>query len=146
MDICTVSQVSIMGPVPFNILKCTLIKFADDTKLSDAIETSEGHNAIQRDLSKLMKWDYRNLLSLTRPSASCGGQRESGFVGCQAASQGELTTWLWYMVSFAPKFRIFFINLSISDLLKAMVESYIDMQKSRYLIQNSKQYELLSQE
>lgn len=51
---------SSLGPVPFNIfsngidrrIECALSKFADGTKLSGMIDTSEGWDMVQRDQNK----------------------------------------------------------------------------------------------
>ncbi|KAJ7428330.1 rna-directed dna polymerase from mobile element jockey-like [Pitangus sulphuratus] len=70
----SVPQGSVLELVLFNIfdrdmdsgIKCTLRKFADDTKLCGAVEKLEGRDVIQRDLDRLERWARANLRKLNK--------------------------------------------------------------------------------
>ncbi|GAB0185286.1 cAMP-dependent protein kinase inhibitor alpha [Grus japonensis] len=47
-------------------IECTLSKFANDTKLSGAVNVLEGRDAVQKDLDRLERWHRVNLMKFDK--------------------------------------------------------------------------------
>lgn len=69
-----IPQGTVLGPVLFNTFvsnmdhgtEGTLSKFVNNTKLSGAVDTLEGIDAIQRDLDKIKRLAHENLMRFNK--------------------------------------------------------------------------------
>ncbi|KAJ7401679.1 rna-directed dna polymerase from mobile element jockey-like [Pitangus sulphuratus] len=55
-------------------IKCSLVKFADDTKLSGVVDILEGRTSLREDLDRLKEWANKSLMKLNKDRLWDNGQ------------------------------------------------------------------------
>jgi len=70
---CGIPLGLVLGPVLLNVfvskdsrVECNFSKFADDNKLSGAVDMLEGGDATQSDLDRLERWARANLMKFNK--------------------------------------------------------------------------------
>ncbi|PKU49303.1 rna-directed dna polymerase from mobile element jockey-like [Limosa lapponica baueri] len=64
MEVHTQAEVSIFVIDLDDGIKCTLMKLANDTKLSGEMDTLEGRDSLQEDLDRVEEWTNKNLMKV----------------------------------------------------------------------------------